>query len=266
MLRDSLVTRTYRINYVPVAEMQVSLEPLASERGNISMNPTTNTLIVTDVPSVIQRVDQMVQQLDVRTPQVTIEAKIIFVNRTDAEELGIVYDLKDSRGNSLNRVHPAPDPQDPTEGTHDNLVLLGGNSIAALGNANSRVQGPQLETLISLVLGRFTLVSFLEALQLAELSDVQAAPVVTTLDNQEAEIWVGERTPIRVVDLASGAAAGGGGATVTAPRATAELVETGIRLRVTPHITADRRILMQMHAERSSAQLAATDIGRVRRG
>jgi type IV pilus assembly protein PilQ len=85
-------------------------------------------------------------------------------------------------------------------------------------------------------------------------------PVVTTLDNQEAEIWVGERTPIRVVDLASGAGAGGG-TTVTAPRATAELVETGIRLRVTPHITADRRILMQMHAERSSAQLAATDIG-----
>jgi type IV pilus assembly protein PilQ len=38
-------------------------------------------------------------------------------------------------------------------------------------------------------------------------------------------------------------------------------VETGIRLRVTPHITADRRILMQLHAERSSAQLAATDIG-----
>ena len=53
----------------------------------------------------------------------------------------------------------------------------------------------------------------------------------------------------------------GAGAAVSAPRATAELVETGIRLRVTPHITADRKILMQMHAERSSAQLAATDIG-----
>jgi type IV pilus assembly protein PilQ len=259
MTQEPLLTRTFRINYVPVPEMQESLEPLSSERGNISMNPTTNTLIVTDVPSVIQRVEQMVQQLDVRTPQVTIEAKIIFVNRTDAEDMGIVYDLKDTHGNSLNRVHPAPDPQDPTVGTNDNLIQLGGNSIAALGNATARVSGPQLETLISLVLGRFTLLTFLEALQTAELSDVQAVPVVTTLDNQQAEIWVGERTPIRVVDLASGA--GGGGATVTAPRATAELVETGIRLRVTPHITADRRILMQMHAERSSAQLAATDIG-----
>jgi type IV pilus assembly protein PilQ len=223
------------------------------------MNPTTNTLIVTDVPSVIQRVEQMVQELDVRTPQVSIEAKIIFVNRTDAEELGVVYDLKDREGNSLNRVFPSEDPQAPGEATHDDLISLGGSSIAALGNANARVQGPQLETLISLVMGRFTLVAFLEALQSAELSDVQAAPVVTTLDNQEAEIWVGERTPIRVVDLASGGA--GGGTTVTAPRATAELVETGIRLKVTPHITADRRILMQMHAERSSAQLAATDIG-----
>ena len=260
MSQEPLNTRTFRINYVPVHELQTSLQPLASERGNVSMNPTTNTLIVTDVPSVLTRVEQMVEQLDVRTPQVTIEAKIIFVNRTDAEELGIVYDLKDSRGNSLNRVHPAPDPSNPGQATSDNLVLLGGNSIAGLGNANTRVQGPQLETLISLVMGRFTLVGFLEALQLAELSDVQAAPVVTTLDNQQAEIWVGERTPIRVVDLASNAAAGAGAA-VSAPRATAELVETGIRLRVTPHITADRRILMQMHAERSSAQLAATDIG-----
>jgi type IV pilus assembly protein PilQ len=264
MTQEPLVTRTFRINYVPVPEMQESLTPLSSERGNISMNPTTNTLIVTDVPSVIQRVEQMVQQLDVRTPQVSIEAKIIFVNRTDAEELGVVYDLKDRQdtgtGNSLNSVHPGLIlTEDGIEQTSDDVISLRGNSIAALGNANARVQGPQLETLISLVLGRFTLLTFLEALQSAELSDVQAAPVVTTLDNQEAEIWVGERTPIRVVDLASGGA--GGGTTVTAPRATAELVETGIRLKVTPHITADRRILMQMHAERSSAQLAATDIG-----
>lgn len=259
MTQEPLVTRTFRINYVPVPELQESLTPLSSERGNISMNPTTNTLIVTDVPSVIARVEQMVQQLDVRTPQVTIEAKIVFVNRTDAEEMGIVYDLKDREGNSLNSVFPSEDPQNPGEPTNADIISLGGSSIAALGNANARVQGPQLETLISLVMGRFTLIGFLEALQSAELSDVQAAPVVTTLDNQEAEIWVGERTPIRVVDLASGAT--GGGAAVTAPRATAELVETGIRLRVTPHITADRRILMQMHAERSSAQLAATDIG-----
>jgi type IV pilus assembly protein PilQ len=48
---------------------------------------------------------------------------------------------------------------------------------------------------------------------------------------------------------------------VNAPRASAELVETGIILRVTPHVTDDRHILMQIHAERSNAQLVATEIG-----
>ncbi|HET8656392.1 MAG TPA: secretin N-terminal domain-containing protein [Longimicrobiaceae bacterium] len=259
--QEPLVTRTFRINYVPVDELVTTLTPLKSERGRISANASTNTLIVTDVASTVDDLAEMVRRLDVRTPQVSIEAKIIFVNRTAANELGIVYDLKDRRGSSINSVTSMPDPTNPGELTNANIVSIGGNSIAALGNANARVTGPSLQTIISLVMGRFTLVGFLEALQQSSLSDVQAAPIITTLDNQEAQIWVGERTPIRVVDLGGGVSGGDGGGGVSVPRATAQLVETGIRLRVTPHITADRHILMQLHAERSNAEPAAGDIG-----
>ncbi len=255
--QEPLITQTYRINYVPVAELVSALEPLSSERGRVSVNPSTNTLIITDVESVLANMGSIVGQLDVRTPQVSIQAKIIFVNRTDVEELGVTYDLKDSRGSSLNELVAVPDPVTGAF-TNNDIVSLGGNSIAALGNANIRVQQPQLEAVLSLVLGRHTLITFIDALQSHELSDVQAAPLITTLDNQQAEIWVGERTPIRVVDVGT---VGGVTGAAAGPRATAELVETGIRLRVTPTITADRRILMQLHAERSSAQLAATDIG-----
>lgn len=254
---EQLITQTFRINYVPVDELQASLTPLISERGRISASPSTNTLIVTDVESVIENIVGVVQQLDVRTPQVSIQAKIIFVNRTDIEELGVTYDLKDSQGSSLNELVSVPDPFNPGSFTNQDIVSLGGSSIAALGNANVRVQSPQLESVISLVLGRHTLISFIDALQSQELSDVQAEPLLTTLDNQEAEILVGERTPIRVVDLGTGTAGEGAGL----PRATAELVETGIRLLVTPTVTANRQILLQLRAERSSAQLAATDIG-----
>jgi type IV pilus assembly protein PilQ len=214
------------------------------------------------VPSVIEDFDRLVQQLDVRTPQVAIQAKIVFINRTEAEDLGIVYDIKDSRGNSLNKVVSAPDPNATTPGTltNNNIVSLGGSSIAALGNANSRVQDPALQILTSLVLGRYTLINFIEALQSAQLSDVQAQPVVTTTSNHEAQIWVGERTPIRVVDLGSNSV-GGAPTANGAPRATAQLVETGIRLIVTPQVTNDRRVLLQLHAERSSAAAAAGDIG-----
>ncbi|HVG44942.1 MAG TPA: AMIN domain-containing protein [Longimicrobium sp.] len=253
---EPLVTRTFRINYVPVTEMQSTLTGLKSERGSVSINQTTNTLIATDVPSVIEDFERLVAQLDVRTPQVAIQAKIVFINRTDAEDLGITYDIKDSRGNSLNTLTSAPDPVTGLPNT-GSIVSLGGSSIAALGNANSRVQDPALQVLTSLVLGRYTLINFIEALQTAQLSDVQAAPVVTTTSNHEAQIWVGERTPIRVVDL-GGTSVGTAG---TAPRATAQLVETGIRLIVTPQVTNDRRVLLQLHAERSSAAAAAGDIG-----
>ncbi|HEV2145889.1 MAG TPA: AMIN domain-containing protein [Longimicrobiaceae bacterium] len=262
--QEPLVTRTFRVNYVPVAELARTLESLKTARGAVATNPTTNTLIVTDVAGAVSNIESLIPQLDIRTPQVAIQTKIIFVNRSNVEELGVTYDLKDSRGNSLNRLVGVPE-RDLVTGeltgdlTRSDLVLLGGNSIAALGNANTRVVGASLETVISLVLGRYTLISFLDALQTAQLSDVQAAPLITTLDNQEAEIWVGERTPIRVVDVAGGGGGGGGGAGL--PRATAELVETGIRLRVTPTITADRRVLMQLHAERSAAVAAAGDIG-----
>jgi type IV pilus assembly protein PilQ len=253
---EPLVTRTFRINYVPVEEMQSTLAGLKSERGSVSINKTTNTLIATDVPSVIEDFERLVTQLDVRTPQVAIQAKIVFINRTDAEDLGITYDIKDSRGNSLNDLVSAPDPVTGLP-TNTSIVSLGGSSIAALGNANSRVQDPALQVLTSLVLGRYTLINFIEALQTAQLSDVQAAPVVTTTSNHEAQIWVGERTPIRVVDLGSANV----GTSATGPRATAQLVETGIRLIVTPQVTNDRRVLLQLHAERSSAAAAAGDIG-----
>jgi type IV pilus assembly protein PilQ len=267
--QEPLVTRTFRVNYVPVAELATTLNALKTARGSIASNPTTNTLIVTDVAAAVSNVESLIPQLDIRTPQVAIQTKIIFVNRSDVEELGVTYDLKDSRGNSLNRLVGVPERDIKTGEltgslTSDNLVLLGGNSIAALGNATTRVVGASLETVMSLVLGRYTLITFLDALQTAQLSDVQAAPLITTLDNQEAEIWVGERTPIRVVDVGGGAGGGGGGGGgggASQPRATAELVETGIRLRVTPTITADRRVLMQLHAERSAAVAAAGDIG-----
>jgi type IV pilus assembly protein PilQ len=236
--------------------MQSTLVGLKSERGSVSIYKTTNTLIATDVPSVIDDFERLVTQLDVRTPQVSIQAKIVFINRTDAEDLGIVYDIKDSRGNSLNEVVTAPDPTTGVP-TSTNIVSLGGSSIAALGNANSRVSDPALQVLTTLVLWRYTLINFIEALQTAQLSDVQAAPVVTTTSNHEAQIWVGERTPIRVVDLGSANV----GTAATGPRATAQLVETGIRLIVTPQVTSDRRVLLQLHAERSSAAAAARDNG-----
>ncbi|HSM35011.1 MAG TPA: AMIN domain-containing protein [Longimicrobiales bacterium] len=256
---EPTITQQFRIRYASVDSIVPSIEPLLSDSGRIAKSGNTNTLIVTDRQSVVERITPVIDQLDVRTPQVTVAAKIIFVDRTAIEELGIIYDIKDSEGNSLNRVTPGPFDTDgdgvidPNEQTNDNVVLLGGSSIAALANANNRVTAPSLQILSSLVLGRHTLVGFLEALQQLNLTDIQAVPSIRTMDNRTARVQVGERTPIRVLDAQSQGGTGG-------PRASVSIEETGIILEITPHVTGDQ-VLLEVHAERSNIALAPSDIG-----
>jgi general secretion pathway protein D len=104
-------------------------------------------------------------------------------------------------------------------------------------------------------MGRHTLLAFIDALTSVNLSDVEASPQVTVLDNQPARIHVGELTPIRTID------AGAGGDGGQFPTAQVSTQETGVILEATPHVTADGHILLELLAERSAAELAPSDAG-----
>ena len=260
---EPLETVPYHINYGTSAEMAVAIGQLISARGQVAEAQGANAVIVTDIRRVHDAIQALIGDLDVATPQIMVSAKIIFVNRTELSELGISYDLKDSQGNQLNTLSPGlanlagDDVDEIVEvpiGT--NVFSLGGNSLAAIGNGDFNIAAPSLRMLTSLVVGRHTLLGFIAALESSNLSDIQAAPSVTVADNQEARLQVGERTPIRIIDAAAGGAGDGG-----FPTATVQLEETGIILLVTPHITAGDYVLLTLHAERSAADLAATDVG-----
>ncbi|HSJ64337.1 MAG TPA: AMIN domain-containing protein [Gemmatimonadaceae bacterium] len=244
-------------------------------RGSVTADTATNRLVITDVPSRLAEIGNYIRDLDVRTPQVAIKAKIIFVNRTDIEDLGLSYDFG-SQNQFFNRLAQRPDPStfQPIDTDGDgvpdgvtsqpydqnaNIIALGGNTLSAIANANNRVVQPALQLVFSAAIGKFDLTTFLDALQEVRLADIQAEPSIVTLDNREASILVGEETPIRVIDLAATGQATGGAQ--QAPRATVSFKETGIILRVTPHITSNRQILMQLHSERSNLVAAASDLG-----
>ncbi len=259
---EPIRTQAHRISYATATELQTAIQPLLSERGQVTVGVGTNTLIVSDIERVQSAVDQLLTQLDIETPQVSISAKIIFVDRTALDELGVTYELIDVEGgNAFNqftsnaRINPVTgQPEEIEQGTP--LVNLGGNSIAALGNANARVVNPSLQFLSSLVLGRFTLLNFIDALESVNISDIHAEPQITTLDNQPAEILVGELTPIRTIDAGAGGAGGG-----QFPVAQVEQQETGIILRATPHVTNASQVLLELEVERSAAELADSDAG-----
>jgi len=273
--RDSLeplATKLVRVNYVRAAALIPAISAVLSGRGKAVADTSSNTLIITDVESRVDRDSVFVTRLDIRTPQVAIQAKLIFVDRTDIENLGVRYDLGTS-GQFFNKLVQRPDPATakgvdlngdgvPDVTTFDlydknsAIVNLGGNALSGIANAEALIPSPALNLIFSTALGGYSLTTFLEALQRVELADLQAEPVISTADNTQAHILVGEKTPIRIIDVSSQ-----GGGTNNVPRATTSMVETGIILRVTPHVTSSRQILMQIHAENSSLKVAPADIG-----
>jgi type IV pilus assembly protein PilQ len=255
--------------------VQNNARPNCVARGLVAADSVTNTLIITETASRLADVLQYVRNLDVRTPQVGIKAKIIFVNRTNIEDIGLSYDLGTGTDQFFSQLVKRSDPatlkpiDTNGDGVPDALgggtpfqgdrILLGGNALSAIANANTRVVNPALSVVFSTALGKFQLTSFLDALQEVRLADLQAEPSIVTLDNRQASIQVGQEIPIRVLDANT---ANVNGATPNAvPRATVQMKQVGIILTVTPHITNNRQILLLLHAENSDAQLASSDVG-----
>jgi type IV pilus assembly protein PilQ len=274
--RDStepLVTKIISVNYAKAAALASVLASVISERGSVVADTATNKLLITDVQSRIDDDSVLASQLDIPTPQVSIQAKLIFVDRTDIQELGIQYDLGTS-DQFFNKLVQRPDPSSAEaidtdgDGVPDairateffdedqTIVDLGGNALSGLANADGFIAGPALELIFSTAIGAFNLTTFVRALQQVQLADLQAEPLITVADNTQAYILVGERTPIRVVDVSSQVGAGG-----QAPRATTEIVPTGLQLEVTPHVTHNRQVLMEIKVENSSIQEAPADLG-----
>jgi type IV pilus assembly protein PilQ len=253
---EPLETSVVRVNYAQAGSLSKTVESILTKgRGRVVADTASNALIITDTRSRLNGVTDFVRGLDVRTPQLSIQAKIIFVDRTDLEALGLKYDLGDSH-QFFNKLVQRTDPAtgEPFD-KNVNVVDLGGNTVSAIGNADATVKNSALDLIYSTAIGGFALTTFLSALETSELADIQAEPVISTLDNRQADILVGEETPVRVIDAS--AASGN-----DAPRANVQMKETGIRLTVTPHVTNNRQILMQLHTERSALQiLAETDLG-----
>ena len=81
--------QAFTINYATAAELESAVQAfLTPDRGRISVNAATNTLIVTDVARVLDAVEGLITDLDRETPQVNISAKIMFINRTDLRTSG----------------------------------------------------------------------------------------------------------------------------------------------------------------------------------
>jgi type IV pilus assembly protein PilQ len=254
---ERLTQTVVRLNYAKAAEMANNIKGmLTKNRGTATPDTSTNSLIIVDTPNRVAEIQAFIQGLDLKTPTISIEAKLIFVDRTNLQQLGVKYDVGTSN-QFFNKILQRPDPRTGEDyNPNIDVVNLGGNSVSAITNADALISGSALDLVFSTAIGGFSITSFLSALETVELTDVEAHPILHTLDNRQAQIISGEQTPVRIIDASSFGQAN------QAPRANVQFKETGIKLTATPHVTANRQITMDLDVERSSIQpLAAADLG-----
>jgi type IV pilus assembly protein PilQ len=241
---EPLVTEMIRINYAIIADMVVNLTGLKSPRGSITADTRTNTLILTDIPEKVDEMISVVKTLDVKTPQVMIESKIIEVSRNFAQELGIEW------GVFTERVDFSQPNQFPS------LIRTGGDKATRAQDLTANPLDPgfvvdlgipsqptgQFGVLLATLGADHALDIQLEALEAQGKSRTIATPKVTTLDNIEAKIQSGQRFPVIT-------SSDNEGIKVT-------FVDANLELKVTPHITADENIYMKISAKQNTADFA----------
>lgn len=246
--QEEMVTEAFQLQYVSADSVAPQVRQLLVQGeealGNVAVNRATNSLIVSARQSVVDRLRNLVPSLDQRTPQVTIQVRILTVRRSDLQRYGVRYELRDSHSPNLSQLTPGSEQ-----------VSIAGDAIAALGNAAEAINDATFNVVSTLLIGRHALITWIDAIERLELAELQADPVVTVLDHRTARVHVGERTPIRVVD--QGAAGSQG------PQATVQTEETGVIVELTPHVVGTNQVLVDLHAERSQITSFSADAGYV---
>jgi len=245
---EPLVTEMIRINYAILADMVRNLGGLKSPRGSITADTRTNTLILTDIPEKVDEMISVIKTLDVKTPQVMIESKLVEVSRNFDQELGIEWGVFTER-TDFGKTDGFP--AIIKTGADRNIRLQDAASILASGldpgfavdlGIPSAPAG-QFGVLLATLNGDHALDVQLEALEAQGKSRTIATPKVTTLDNIEVKIQSGSRFPVQTSSSNQGTQI--------------QFVDANLELKVTPHITADENIYMKISATQNTADFSA---------
>jgi type IV pilus assembly protein PilQ len=246
--QEELVVQLIPVNYATAVEMSPRVKEVLSERGTVTVDARTNVLIVRDVASNIGRARSLVQTLDTQTQEVLIESRIVEANTIFTKQIGVQWgggaQAAPGTGNPTGLVFPytvvARGGSAPTnnQGTGDppNFAI---NLPAPVGQG----AGGALGFVFGSAGGAVNLNLRLSALENQGAVKTISAPRVTTLDNNTATISQGVSIPFSQTSAA--------GVNTT-------FVEARLSLVVTPHITHDGSILMQIRAENNQPDPSAT--------
>lgn len=226
-----LVRKSFQVRHAKASELVTMLDNMKSSRGRITVVERNNAIIVYDTEKRINEMENSLRELDIETLQIVITAKLVVVDSKLARELGVDWTARMGSGGAL-----TPGKAELVQGqvgdSRNQAVIQSfpnqGNSPGVLNPTTTismSVLDNNLGMAISNILGDGS-------------TEILASPQISTLDHTEARIFMGEQISLRVVDNNGQAAT--------------QQVDVGIKLTVTPHVSGDNRILLDLKPENKS--------------
>ncbi len=238
-----LVTRVYAINYSAVDAIKQAIDDakILTKRGFISVDERTSSVIIKDVEQKHPEYESLIDALDMPTPQVSIDAKIVEVRSDSTKDLGIQWGM----------LWEPPDTR----------LKIGGEDTLSGGIDGFRSNEPLMVNLPAIVgpgkgghvgigyinaSSTFMLDLQLSALESTGKAKVVSNPKITTSDNEEAKIMQGEKIPYQ---------------TVSQDGTQTQFMDAFLELTVTPHITPEGTVVMNLEAKKNEADFTRQVLG-----
>lgn len=224
-----------------------------SKPADIQADEATNAIIITAGPDVVRRMKAIIRQLDIRRAQVLVESIIAEISNNRGKEQSSQFVIAGERtapGTPIDQTNPAPIGISNFGGSAGIAGLFSTNPLSAIGDGITMGVGSDKGT-------RFAFL--LKALDADAATNILSTPSIVTLDNQEAEIVVGQNVPFVTGSFTNTGTTGGS----TNPFQTIERKDVGITLKVTPQINEGDTIKLDIDQEISNiaaSSASTTDV------
>jgi type IV pilus assembly protein PilQ len=249
-LRSELV----QVNYAKAADVAALLKAgdnsIMTERGRVSVDERTNTLLILETREKLTEIRALVARLDIPVRQVLIESRIVIANNDYSKELGSRFGVSAIARNGNNGLITTSGSAAATN-TTVNSFINNGNGTASLGSLNDRfnvslpTSTPSAGRIALAILGSDYLVDLeLSAMQAEGRGEIQSTPRVITSNAKQASIEQGVEIPYQE-------AASSGATSVSFKKAV-------LSLSVTPQVTPDDRIIMDLSVNNDSVGATIT--------
>jgi type IV pilus assembly protein PilQ len=234
---EPLQTVYFNINYAKVRDLESKVKPLLTKRPDAALviDERSNTIMVRDIKQSVDDVSELIAKLDTRTPQVLIESNLIETTPTFARSLGLRFRFSTPGGTTISSAAGAPEPYTAFTPLFPNAPIGLGGSVAVIQNAVGGIRD---------------LASTLEAAERDGNIRIMSRPSVVTLNNVASTIR-SERI-LRILLPASTNIATGTGSSAAGSAVATEKVPVGIILTVTPQVSSDGYVLMNINVKSST--------------